>query len=145
MFATHYHELTDMEDEHIRNYCVAVKERGSKVVFLRRIIAGSADKSYGIHVARLAGLPRSVTQRAQIILDGLETQHAREEKLAAGDKGDMKPGSTESSAKEPMGSLFSSSLSDEILALDVMTMTPLEAMNELYRLQKQAKGEAGKA
>ncbi len=145
MFATHYHELTDMEDEHIRNYCVAVKERGSKVVFLRRIIAGSADKSYGIHVARLAGLPRSVTQRAQIILDGLETQHAREEKLAAGDKGDMQPGSTESSANEPMGSLFSSSLSDEILALDVMTMTPLEAMNELYRLQKQAKGEAGKA
>ena len=69
MFATHYHELTDMEDERIKNYCIAVKERGAKVAFLRRIIRGSADKSYGIHVARLAGLPKNVTQRAQEILD----------------------------------------------------------------------------
>ena len=60
LFATHYHELTDMEDEFIKNYCIAVKERGTKVVFLRRIIQGSADKSYGIHVARLAGLPKNV-------------------------------------------------------------------------------------
>ena len=145
LFATHYHELTDMEDEHIRNYCVAVKERGSQVVFLRRIIAGSADKSYGIHVARLAGLPKSVTQRAQTILDGLESQHAREEKLEAAKTAEMPETQAEPAAEELMGSLFSSSLSDELLAMDVMTMTPLEAMNELYRLQNQAKREAGKA
>ena len=134
-----------MEDEHIRNYCVAVKERGSQVVFLRRIIAGSADKSYGIHVARLAGLPKSVTQRAQTILDGLESQHAREEKLEAAKTAEMPETQAEPAAEELMGSLFSSSLSDELLAMDVMTMTPLEAMNELYRLQNQAKREAGKA
>ena len=118
LFATHYHELTDLESEHIKNYCVAVKERGAKVVFLRRIVAGSADKSYGIHVARLAGLPNSVTQRAQAILDALEAEKegaacliAREEALAP--------------QKAPMTSLFDTSLSTAILSLDVMTMTPL--------------------
>lgn len=143
LFATHYHELTDLEDEHVKNYCVAVKERGTQVVFLRRIVPGSADKSYGIHVARLAGLPKSVTQRAQTILDALESQHAREENVTAipspvEETTDRKPDSL-------MGSLFSSSLSDEILSLDIMTMTPLEALNELYKLQNQAKGEAGKS
>ena len=142
LFATHYHELTDLEDAHIRNYCVAVKERGSQVVFLRRIVAGSADKSYGIHVARLAGLPKSVTQRAQCILDELETQHAGEA------DGVKKAGEKASKSEEDtglMGSLFASSLSSELLSLDVMSMTPLEALNELYKLQNQAKGEAGKA
>ena len=136
LFATHYHELTDLESEHIKNYCVAVKERGTKVVFLRRIVAGSADKSYGIHVARLAGLPNSVTQRAQAILDALEAEKegaacliAREEALAP--------------QEAPMTSLFDTSLSTAILSLDVMTMTPLEALNELYKLQKQAREEAG--
>ena len=136
LFATHYHELTDLESEHIKNYCVAVKERGAKVVFLRRIVAGSADKSYGIHVARLAGLPNSVTQRAQAILDALEAEKegaacliAREEALAP--------------QEAPMTSLFDTSLSTAILSLDVMTMTPLEALNELYKLQNQAKEEAG--
>ena len=136
LFATHYHELTDLESEHIKNYCVAVKERGTKVVFLRRIVAGSADKSYGIHVARLAGLPNSVTQRAQAILDALEAEKegaaclmAQEEALAP--------------QEAPMTSLFDASLSAAILSLDVMTMTPLEALNELYKLQKQAREEAG--
>ena len=142
LFATHYHELTDMEDDHIKNYCVAVKERGSQVVFLRRIIAGSADKSYGIHVARLAGLPRAVTQRAQTILDALEAQHAQEE-------GHVSKTIAEDAAASPeeecMGSLFASSLSSELLGLDIMTMTPLEAINALYKLQNQAKMEAGKA
>ena len=139
LFATHYHELTDLESEHIKNYCVAVKERGTKVVFLRRIVAGSADKSYGIHVARLAGLPNSVTQRAQVILDALEAEKEgaaclmeREEKAAA------------STPQAAMESLFTSSLSAAILSLDVMTMTPLEAMNALYKLQNQAREEAGK-
>ena len=139
LFATHYHELTDMEDERIKNYCIAVKERGAKVAFLRRIIRGSADKSYGIHVARLAGLPKSVTQRAQEILDEIEQ--------CAGIAVSPKP-STEAAAPQQetdvMGSLFTASLHDTILSLDVMAMTPLEALNELYRLQQQVKGEEGK-
>lgn len=138
LFATHYHELTDMEDALIKNCCIAVKERGAKVVFLRRIIRGSADKSYGIHVARLAGLPKSVTQRAQEILDDMER--------GAGIPLSQKPvkGPELAADASLMGSLFSSSLSDAILSLDVMAMTPLEALNELYRLQQQAKGEEGK-
>ena len=138
MFATHYHELTDLEGGPVKNCCVAVKEHGSKVVFLRRIVAGSADKSYGIHVARLAGLPNAVTQRAQAILETMEQ--------APAPAAPPKAAPTAEKA-EPMGmaSLFGHSLSDEILSLDVMTMTPLEALNELYKLQKQAKEEAGKA
>ena len=141
LFATHYHELTDLEDDKIKNFCVAVKERGTQVAFLRRIVPGAADKSYGIHVARLAGLPKVVTQRAEDILSELESEHGeivpRTKTAKAEDK---------ASAEEPMmPSLFASSLSDSLLALDVMTMTPLEAMNELYKLQEQAKKEAGRA
>ena len=152
LFATHYHELTDLEDELIKNFCVAVKERGTQVVFLRRIIAGSADKSYGIHVARLAGLPKAVTERAQKILDALETEHAAEAAPAAEVREDT-PGlqpvraakTAAKAADDLMGSLFSSTLSEEILSMDVMTMTPLEAINALYKLQQQARGEAGRA
>jgi DNA mismatch repair protein MutS len=136
MFATHYHELTDMEDEHIRNCCVAVKERGSKVVFLRRIVSGSADKSYGIRVARLAGLPKSVTDRAEVILAGLEKSAPVAERTERKDSSEPETG---------MASLFASSLADELLALDVMAMTPIEAMNELYKLQQEAQKEAGRA
>ena len=139
MFATHYHELTDMEDEHIRNCCVAVKERGSRVDFLRRIVPGSADKSYGIHVARLAGLPKSVTDRAEVILAGLE-----EAKGPASPPSDAARPEPKTAARDGMASLFSSSLAEELCALDVMAMTPIEAMNELYRLQKQAQEEAGR-
>ena len=142
LFATHYHELTDLEDDRIKNYCIAVKERGTQVAFLRRIIAGSADKSYGIHVARLAGLPKSVTARAEKILEKLEAQAAAEHQAA----GTAIPASPVEKPEDGlMASLFSSGISEELLALDIMTMTPLEAMNELYRLQNQAKGEAGKA
>ena len=136
MFATHYHELTDMENEHIRNCCVAVKERGSKVVFLRRIVSGNADKSYGIHVARLAGLPKSVTDRAEVILAGLE-------KCAPASEHTEQKRSPEQEAG--MVSLFASPLAEELLALDVMAMTPIEAMNELYKLQQKAQKEAGRS
>ncbi len=136
MFATHYHELTDMESEHIKNCCVAVRERGSQVVFLRRIVPGSADKSYGIHVARLAGLPKTVTDRAEVILSGLEENAPAQT---------AEPRKPEPPPDTGMASLFTSSLSDAVLALDVMAMTPIEAMNELYRLQQMAQKEAGRA
>lgn len=140
LFATHYHELTDLEnyDARIKNCSVAVKERGSEVVFLRRIVAGGADKSYGIHVAKLAGLPKSVTDRAKKILEELESLRgeARPAQVAA---------ETAAAAQSdaPMTSLFSSSVNETLLGLDVMSLTPLEALNALYKLQMQAKGEAG--
>ncbi len=140
LFATHYHELTDLEDDKIKNFCIAVKERGTQVAFLRRIVSGSADKSYGIHVARLAGLPKAVTDRAEVILEGLESGEAHMEKPVS-EKKVEKEQSSKPAAN--MDSLFSSGLQSALLGLDVMSMTPLEAMNELYRLQEQAKREAG--
>ncbi len=148
LFATHYHELTDLENDKIKNFCVALKDKAGDITFLRRIVSGAADKSYGIHVARLAGLPKTVTSRAEKILASLE---AGAESL--GNKAQSAPKTSEdkvkSSAKTAekqamaMGSLFGSTLAEDLLQLDVMTMTPLEAMNELYKLQQQAKKEAG--
>ena len=159
LFATHYHELTDLEDDRIKNYCIAVKEKGGDITFLRRIIPGAADKSYGIHVAKLAGLPNAVTNRAEKILAGLEKNGlAMEMDAAAGENGENTAsdtvnavattakatlGKAAKSDLSGMGSLFGSSLSEDLLKLDVMTMTPLEAINELYRLQQQAREEAG--
>ena len=159
LFATHYHELTDLEDDRIKNYCIAVKEKGGDITFLRRIIPGAADKSYGIHVAKLAGLPNAVTNRAEKILAGLEKNGlAMGMDAAAGENGENTAsdtvnavattakatlGKAAKSDLSGMGSLFGSSLSEDLLKLDVMTMTPLEAINELYRLQQQAREEAG--
>ena len=137
MFATHYHELTDLADDKIKNYCIAVKEKGTDVTFLRRIIPGAADKSYGIHVARLAGLPKTVTARAEKILKGLEDENGI---IKTADKADKV---AEAPADFGMGSLFGSHLNDELLKLDVMTMTPLEAINKLYELQQKAKDNMG--
>ena len=140
LFATHYHELTEMENERIRNYCIAVREKGKKVAFLRRIVAGAADKSYGIHVARLAGLPPKVTARAEEIL------HALEQKEAASAGAEIPAANTqEIPPADGMTSLFADGTLAELRMLDVMTMTPLEAMNTLYRLQEQARKEAGEA
>ena len=140
LFATHYHELTEMENERIRNYCIAVREKGKNVAFLRRIVAGAADKSYGIHVARLAGLPPKVTARAEEIL------HALEQKESASAGAEIPAANTqEMPPAEGMASLFADGTLDELRTLDIMTMTPLEAMNTLYRLQEQARKEAGQA
>ena len=140
LFATHYHELTEMENEHIRNYCIAVREKGKNVAFLRRIVAGAADKSYGIHVARLAGLPPKVTARAEEILKALEQKESASAgaEVPAANTQEMPPA-------EGMASLFADGTLDELRTLDIMTMTPLEAMNTLYRLQEQARKEAGQA
>ena len=135
IFATHYHELTCLAEwkPAIQNYSMAVKERGNDVVFLRRVIPGGADKSYGIHVAKLAGLPARVVERSQQLLVQIEAeatcQTPRQERPAE---------------PAPMGSLFQSSLTDELTALDTLTLTPLEAQNILHKLTVQAKQEAGK-
>ena len=135
LVATHYHELTELADHSktIKNYCVAVKERGNDVVFLRRIIPGGADKSYGIHVAQLAGLPKKAIERAQELLFELESKHPQPQSS----------NHAADTAATLSNSLFTSSLADELLTLDVMTITPLEALTILYNLQKQAKQESG--
>jgi DNA mismatch repair protein MutS len=129
LFATHYHELTQLADllPGVVNYNVAVAEEKDKVVFLRRIVPGGADRSYGIHVAQLAGLPRPVIQRAQEILQELE-QEARA------------PGSRRKTVEVRQLSLFAvgDPLADDLRRLDISAMTPLEALNKLYELQKKA-------
>ncbi|MBR1579946.1 MAG: DNA mismatch repair protein MutS [Selenomonadaceae bacterium] len=139
LFATHYHELTTLADSAalIKNYCVAVKERGNEIIFLRRIKAGGADKSYGIQVARLAGLPQAVMKRAAIILSELEQNVEHHVTPSTPSKPSAPAPSTESS------SLFASELADELLKLDVTTLTPIEAMNILYRLQDKARKQSG--
>lgn len=135
LFATHYHQLIAMEDEleGVKNYSVAVKERGNDIVFLRRIVPGGTDKSYGVHVARLAGLPKKVLERANEIL--AEYDNGTENVPAV---------KTMESRQQSMDSLFTSSLSEQILKLDVMSMTPIEAMNALYKLQDEARKESGR-
>lgn len=132
LFATHYHELSDMADHssHIKNYTVTVKERGKDITFLRRIVPGCADRSYGIHVARLAGLPESLLKRADDILQSLE------------EKDGVKPAAApvRQGQDSPMGmDLFTSPIIDELANMDVMSKTPIEAMETLFRLSKEAK------
>ncbi len=126
-FATHYHELTRLAETlpGVRNYNVAVTEEGGKVVFLHRIVPGGADRSYGIHVAELAGLPRPVIQRAQDILAQLESDSRR---LHAEDR-----------APSRQLALFpeTNPLLDEIRALDIESLSPLEALNRLYEWQRR--------
>ena len=138
LFATHYHQLIAMESElpGIKNYSVAVKERGRDIVFLRRIVAGGTDRSYGVHVARLAGLPQKVLERAEEILADYDNE------LRAGRSGCA--ASAAAGPEDDMGSLFAGSLAEEILKLDVMSMTPIEALNALYKLQEEARKESGR-
>ena len=135
LFATHYHELTDMADtsEKIKNYTVAVKERGKNIKFLRRIIPGGADRSYGLHVARLAGLPESLLKRADVILSELESQGAVATPAPAAKK----------ESRPPADSLFTDPVLERLLSVDVSSMTPIEAISFLYSLQKEAKEGSG--
>ena len=138
LFATHYHELTQLGGvlPRVRNYSVAVSEDGGEVVFLHRIVPGGADKSYGIHVARLAGLPGAVINRAWEALRELEGDghHGRT-------TGPVGPKRT---AAHQMP-LFneSSQLVEEVLQIDPSNMTPLEAINKLYELQQKARDSKG--
>jgi DNA mismatch repair protein MutS len=129
LFATHYHELTELAEllPRVRNYNVAVAEEGDNVVFLRKIVPGGADRSYGIHVAELAGLPKAVIGRAQEILKKLEEGSTR----VPGDVG------RDSSAQQlPLFGMASHPVLEKLTELDLTTMTPLEALNKLYELQQ---------
>ncbi len=133
IFATHYHEMVALAQvlPRVRNFNVAVLEEDGKVAFLRKVIPGGADRSYGIHVAQLAGMPRSVLHRATEVLAGLENG-----KIVATDRRKAK------ADRSPQLSLFgeTSPLIDEMRTLDVDSMTPLEAITRLYELKKKASG-----
>ena len=136
LFATHYHQLMALETvlEGVKNYSVAVKERGKDIVFLRRIVPGGTDRSYGVHVARLAGLPKRVLDRAEELLTEYDSENGQSAAPAAS-----------SEQPEMMGSLFTASaIAQRLDTLDVMSMTPIEAMNTLYQLQAEARKELGK-
>ena len=135
LFATHYHELVGLANflPRVRNLNVAVSEEGGKVVFLRKIIPGGADKSYGIHVAQLAGLPRAVLHRADEVLAELENH--TEEKAARSARRRREKLPTE---QLPLFGQIPPVI-DEILAMDVSSMTPLQAITKLYELQQKAK------
>ena len=144
LFATHYHELIELEQEMegIRNYSIAVKEKGHDVVFLRRIVPGGTDRSYGIHVARLAGLPNKVLERADELLKEYAACGDRTVSGASGKAKEAPPAAPEET--ELQSSLFGDVIRQELQNLDVMTMTPLEALNTLYHLSEEAKREGGK-
>jgi DNA mismatch repair protein MutS len=129
LFATHYHEMTQLEGlrDGIRNYCVAVQERDGDVVFMRKIVPGGADRSYGIHVAKLAGLPPEVITRAQEVLAQLERSDTTIEGISV------------SSDKEPSHASLPQPhpIIEEVKQIDLFSMTPLDALNRLADLQRR--------
>lgn len=146
LFATHYHELTELEGKlnNVHNYCIAVKEKGDDIVFLRKIVKGGADKSYGIQVAKLAGVPDSVIERAKEIVEELIANDitAGTRKLVVDNSSRKKKEKLDEVDLAQM-SLFDTvkddDIIDELRNADVGNMTPLEALNKLYELQNKIK------
>lgn len=136
MFATHYHELTDLTQtlKHASNWHVAVQENNDDVIFLHRVIEGAAGRSYGIHVAKLAGVPRTVTERAGKILETLENQNVTDDGKSNVPKRESK---RQGYQQLSLFELPEDPLLDEIRALNVDEMSPRQAMDELYRLRKE--------
>ena len=150
LFATHYHELTELEGkiDNVSNYCVAVKEKGDDIVFLRKIIKGGADKSYGIQVAKLAGLPDIVIDRAKELLDQLTDSDITEKIQNIETKAGQNTGKSRKVRhydEVDLGqmSLFETVSDEDVLKelrdIDISNLTPLDALNTLYRLQTELK------
>ena len=128
LFATHYHELSTMEDKlpNVKNYNIAVKKRGEQMIFLRKIVPGATDDSYGVEVARLAGLPNAVISRARELLKELETREGPAPRALREEPDDQ----------ISMLDLRAQQVCQVLSALTPETLTPIEAMNELYKLKK---------
>ena len=129
-FATHYHELTVLEDkiEGVKNYSIAVKKRGEDITFLRKIVRGGTDDSFGIEVARLAGVPDEVLKRAHEVLSAIEDGSS----VTDGEEIEQKMEINRANSDK------NNAILNDIMAIDITTLTPLEAMNELFKLQKKA-------
>lgn len=149
LFATHYHELTELEGKlnNVNNYCIAVKEKGDDIVFLRKIVKGGADKSYGIQVAKLAGVPDSVIERAKEIVDTLIQNDiaavARGITVDSGANNSKKKKEKLDEVDLAQMSLFDTVKDDDIIEqlrnVDLSNMTPIDALNKLYELQNKVK------
>ena len=146
LFATHYHELTELEGKisNVNNYCIAVKEKGDDIVFLRKIVKGGADKSYGIQVAKLAGVPDPVINRAKEIVEELVTADITGKVKNIAVQGSETKKKTQKKMDEvdlTQFSLFDTVKDDDVLnelkELDISHMTPMDAMNKLYQLQNK--------
>ncbi len=133
LFATHYHELTELENSvsGVKNYNIAVKKRGDDITFLRRIVSGCADGSYGIEVAKLAGVPTAVVERAKVVLAELENENGRPTMPAVIED-------DEPQMQLSFGNSNAESIVEKLKNIDVNTLTPIEAMGILYDLSKQA-------
>ena len=148
LFATHYHELTELEGkiDNVNNYCIAVKEKGDDIIFLRKIVKGGADKSYGIQVARLAGVPESVTSRAKEIVEELVhadiTTRIKDIAVHGQEPPRLKARHYDEVDLAQM-SLFDTVKDDDVIeeikSLDVSNLTPIDALNTLYQLQNKLK------
>ncbi len=147
LFATHYHELTELEGkiDNVNNYCIAVKEKGDNIVFLRKIIKGGADKSYGILVAKLAGVPDMVIDRAKEIVATLSDNDITEKLQSINIENNSTLERKKTTSENYMGqmSLFETvkdeDILDELRNADISNMTPLDALNTLYKLQNNLK------
>ena len=139
LFATHYHELSELEGhlEGVKNYCISVKEHGEDVIFLRKIIRGGADRSFGVHVARLAGVPHPVIVRAHEIQARLEVSDINQNTI-----GQNILGEEESPRKNEQVDLFDyqkTEIINELQQIDVMALTPMDAINKLFLLREKAR------
>ena len=135
LFATHYHELTGLEDklEGVKNYSIAVKEKGEDVIFLRKIVTGGTDESYGVHVARLAGVPKVVTQRANEILKSIERKNVLTNKKAE------KESSKQVSGQLDMYNFKLAEIAHELDKINVNELTPIDALNTLVKIKEDLK------
>ena len=131
LFATHYHELTDLENklEGIKNYSIAVKEKGEDIIFLRKIVNGGTDESYGVHVARLAGVPKDVTKRANEILRSLERKNILNGKQIESKK--------QVEGQLDMCNYKLAELAQEIDKIDLNVLTPIDALNTLVKIKEK--------
>ncbi|MDO4272041.1 MAG: DNA mismatch repair protein MutS [Eubacteriales bacterium] len=144
LFATHYHELTELEGKipGVNNYCIAVKEKGDDIVFLRKIVKGGADKSYGIQVAKLAGVPDSVIERAKELVDELsdaDITAAVKDLTAPKKKQKIVYDQVDMAQMSLFDTVQDNDIVEEIKSLDMSNLTPMEAMNILYNLQSKIK------
>jgi len=144
LFATHYHELTELEGTlgGVNNYCIAVKEKGDDIVFLRKIVKGGADKSYGIQVAKLAGVPDTVIERAKELAEELSdadiSKHARElANIKVGKHKAVKVDEVELKQMSFFDTVKDEDVVNEIKELDLANLTPIDALNMLYKLQSK--------
>lgn len=144
LFATHYHELTELEGKlsGVNNYCIAVKEKGDDIVFLRKIIQGGADKSYGIQVAKLAGVPESVIERAREIVEELSNNDMTEiiqniSVEGTSRRGKNKLDEVDLTQMSLLDTLDNDTILNELKELDISHLTPIEALNKLYELQNK--------